>query len=196
MKSLLKTVTECIDKFSQEFGLTRFVAIIGGEAVIMHGVPRTTIDLDLLLHFEDGRSEYRDCLQQFGKFLKKELEEHFEVKSIPASRDPFDPLRHNLIIITDRKKQFKKLDILMANFAWELEGFKDMEAPDAGQIMPYPIPYLVGLKLLAGGIQDEQDVRNLFLVMSDQEKEKARKVARAVKRDKNLERILGGAGRK
>lgn len=29
-------------------GIARFAAIIGGEAVILHGIPRTTLDLDIL----------------------------------------------------------------------------------------------------------------------------------------------------
>ena len=54
----------------------------------------------------------------------------------------------------------------------------------------YPKEYLVGMKLMAGGIQDEEDIRNLFLVMSDSEKEKALGIARLIRRDKNLTRVL------
>jgi hypothetical protein len=43
---------------------------------------------------------------------------------------------------------------------------------------------------MAGGVQDEEDIRNLFLVMSDSEKEEAWGVARLIRRDKNLTRIL------
>ena len=46
------------------------------------------------------------------------------------------------------------------------------------------------MKLMAGGAQDEEDIRNLFLIMSDPEKEKAYKLARLIKRDRNLSRIL------
>ena len=53
MKSLLKTVIECIDKFSKQANVTRLAAIVGGEAVIMHGIPRTTIDVDILLFCGD-----------------------------------------------------------------------------------------------------------------------------------------------
>jgi hypothetical protein len=55
MKSLLKTVTDCIDNFSEQANVTRFAAIIGGEAVIMHGIPRTTLDLDVLLFCGDEK---------------------------------------------------------------------------------------------------------------------------------------------
>jgi len=42
--------------------------------------------------------------------LRKALGEQFEVKVFEASKDLFDPLRHDLIIITDSEKRFKKLD--------------------------------------------------------------------------------------
>jgi len=57
MKSLLKTVTECIDKFSEQANVTRLASIVGGEAVIMHGIPRTTINVDILLFCGDEKKE-------------------------------------------------------------------------------------------------------------------------------------------
>ena len=46
MKNLLKIVTKCIDEFSERKNITRVAVIIGGEAVILHGIPRTTLDID------------------------------------------------------------------------------------------------------------------------------------------------------
>lgn len=46
------------------------------------------------------------------------------------------------------------------------------------------------MKLMAGGVQDEEDIRNLFLVMFDSEKEKTWDIARLIRQDKNLTRIL------
>ena len=43
MKNLLQIVTECIDNFARKENITRLAAIIGGEAVILHGIPRTTL---------------------------------------------------------------------------------------------------------------------------------------------------------
>jgi hypothetical protein len=43
MKSLLKIVTECIDIFSEQANVTRLAAIVGGEAVIMRGIPSTAL---------------------------------------------------------------------------------------------------------------------------------------------------------
>ena len=57
MKNLLKIVTECVDKFSEQENIARLAAIIGGEAVILHGIPRTTLDVDILLFLVMGDSE-------------------------------------------------------------------------------------------------------------------------------------------
>lgn len=190
MKSLLKIVTDCIDNFSKQANVIRFAAIIGGEAVIMHGIPRTTIDLDMLFYCGDEKNSINKLGKAFASFLRQELGKQFEVKSFEASKDPFDPLKHDLIIITDPEKRFKKLDILIANYQWELEGLKSMSAPHTGPLYPYPKEYLVGMKLMAGGPQDNEDIRNLFMVMSDLEKEKAWKLARLIKRNKNLSKIL------
>ena len=190
MKSLLKTVTDCIDNFSEQANVTRFAAIIGGEAVIMHGIPRTTIDLDVLLFCGDEKKSMSDIGKAFALFLRQELGELFEVKIFEASKDPFDPLKHDLIIITDLEKRFKKLDILIVNYQWELEGLRSMDTSHTGPLYPYPKEYLVGMKLMAGGPQDDEDIRNLFLVMSDSEKEKAWELARLTKRNKNFSKIL------
>jgi len=190
MKSLLKIVTEFIDKFSDQANVKRLAAIVGGEAVIMHGIPRTTIDVDILLFCGDEKKDIGNIGKVFASFLGQELGGKFEIENFEASKDPSDPLKHDLIIITDLEKRFKKVDILIANYAWELEGLKSMDSPHKGPLYPYPKEYLVGMKLMAGGVQDEEDIRNLFLIMSDSEKRKAWNVARLIKRDKNLKRVL------
>ena len=190
MKNLLQIVTECIDNFARKENITRLAAIIGGEAVILHGIPRTTLDIDILVFCGDKENYISDFGKSLATFFQQQLGDRFEVKIFEASKDPFDPLRHDLIIVTDSEKRFKKLDLLIANYEWELEGFKSMPSPHAGPLQVYPKPYLVGMKLMAGGVQDEEDVRNLFFIMSDPEKEKAWKLARLIKRDKDLSKLL------
>jgi len=126
----------------------------------------------------------------FSAEMKKKLKKQFKIESYEASKDVSDPLRHDLIIITDLKKQFKKFDILIANYKWELEGLLAMDTSNEGPLQPFPKPHLVGMKLMAGGLQDEEDIRSLFFIMTDSEKEKARELARLVRRDKNLARII------
>ncbi len=190
MKNLLKIVTECIDSFAERKNINRLAAIIGGEAVILHGIPRTTLDIDILVFCGDKGNYISDFGKRLATFLQQQLRDRFEVKVFEASKDAFDPLRHDLIIITDSEKRFKKLDILIANYEWELEGLRSMPSPHAGSLQAYPKPYLVGMKLMAGGVQDEEDIRNLFFIMSESEKEKAWELARLIRRDNNLSRLL------
>ncbi len=196
MKNLLESVTKCIDSFSERENLTRFAAIIGGEAVILHGIPRTTLDLDILYFPGDPQAFINDLVETFASFLRKELGSQFKVEEFAGSKDPFDSLRHDLIIITDLKRRFKKLDILIANYKWELEGFQAMVSPSKGHLQPFPKPYLVAMKLMAGGGQDEEDIRNLFLIMGDSEKDKGWELARLIRRDRNLSKILAKKRRK
>ena len=172
MKNLLKIVTESIDNFARKENTTRLAAIICGEAVILHGIARTTLDLDILVFLGNEKINVSNIVRLFSCFLGQELRNRFEVKVFEVSKDPLDPLRHDLII-TESEKRFKKLDVLIANYEWELEGLRSMLSPHAGPLNVYPMPYLAGMKLMAGGAQDEEDVRNLFLIMSDLEKEKA-----------------------
>ena len=190
MKNLLEIATKCIDSFSKRENVTRFAAIIGGEAVILHGIPRTTLDLDILYFPGGSQSVIDNLVEKLASFLRKELGSQFEVKEFAGSKDTFDSLRHDLIIITDSRRRFKKLDILIANYKWELEGFQIMVSPSEGPLHPFPKPYLVAMKLMAGGGQDEEDIRNLFLIMEDSEKDKGWELARLIKRDKNLSKIL------
>ena len=190
MKNLLKIVTKCIDEFSINRNITRRAAIIGGEGIILHGIPRTTLDVDIIFFCGDEKNNIKSLCKMFADYLKQKLEEQFKIEMFEASKDASDPLRHDLIIITDIEKQFKKFDILIANYKWELEGLLAMDSSGAGPLQPFQKPYLVGMKLMAGGLQDEEDIRSLFFIMSDLEKEKAWELARLIRRDKNLKRII------
>ena len=53
-----------------------------------------------------------------------------------------------------------------------------------------PRPHLVAMKLLATGHKDAADVEGLMGIMTDEERETARALARRIGRDRKLERIL------
>ncbi len=133
-------MTECIDNFSKKANVTRLAAIIGGEAVILHGIPRTTLDVNTLFFCGDEKNYITGLAKQFSSFLRQEMGKRFEVKDFEASKDSLDPLRHDLIIITDSKKKFKKLDIPISNYKWELEGLRSMESPHEGALQIYIKP--------------------------------------------------------
>ena len=58
--------------------------------MILHGIPRTTLDLDLLLFCGDEENHVPDLCRRFSVFLQEKLGQHFEVRAFAASKDPFD----------------------------------------------------------------------------------------------------------
>jgi hypothetical protein len=190
MEDSLKIVTACIDAFSKREELTRHAAIIGGEAVILHGVPRTTIDVDVLVSFSDHDGEPKNPTRELSSFLQQELGDQYRIAAHHAARDPEDPLKHDILIVTDLRKEYKKLDVLIANFDWEIEGLLRTEHSEEGDLPAYAKPYLVAMKLMAGGAQDEEDIRNLFYLMTEAEREETRELARQIRKDRNLSTLL------
>lgn len=190
MKDSLPIVTRHIDNFVAQNKTERLAAIIGGRAAILHGVPRVTIGIDILLFIGANGKPLSDSHAKLSQYLQTVMLDNFKIKSIPASQDITDPLRHDLILISDQGSIYKKLNILFVHYKWELECLKAMSSAESGPLMPFPIPGLVGMKLRANGLQDQEDIRQLFLLMSDEEKKEAHRIAKMIRRDKNLTRIL------
>jgi len=163
------------------------IALVGGFAVITHGVERTTIDLDFCLS--------SDILDTFGandffELLKEDLPKRFEIQLMEGSKNPDDPFKHDLIRITDTQKELLRIDLLIAQYKWELEGIEQaVQVED----VPFPVlskPYLVAMKLQATGYKDYQDIVSLMELMTDEEKATTRELAKRTGRDKKLERLL------
>lgn len=187
MRILKERLINLLEIFATQQNISWRIALIGGEAIIMHGIPRVTIDTDFLLNFSDKERKTINLTRNFASFLKQHLGERMGVKHYEAAKDSSDPLKHDLIVIKDAENEFSKLDILFANYEWELEGLNQTEL-----FKPLPKPFLIGMKLMAGGPQDDQDIRNLYLIMDENEKEKAASIAKLIRRDKNLLRIIDG----
>lgn len=190
MKDLLPTVIDYVDTFVEENNAERLTAIIGGRAVIQHGFSRLTVDTDVLLFCGKNGKPLPGLLNRFVDDLKQQLGDSFDIAGHQASKDITDPLKHDIIIIQDRNNAHKKLDILFVRYKWELEGLESMPDATKGHLKPLPKPYLIGMKLMAGGGQDHYDVQQLFKLMSEEEKDKAYEIAKLIRRDKNLDRIL------
>jgi hypothetical protein len=107
-----------------------------------------------------------------------------------GSKIPDDPLKHDIIVIDDNEGDYERIDLLIARYKWELEG---IEQAVRLQDIPFPVldkPHLVAMKLLATGYKDAHDVMTLMRLMTEEEKIKARELARRIGRDKKLERLL------
>lgn len=188
MKSIKDTLTvirNAVTRFEQEKCYQAFLALIGGHAVIFSGVERTTLDIDVFLHSTAKNTGY-----EFYYFLQKYLPERFHVRFMEASKDPDDPLGHDLIIINDTIGEYPRIDILILRYKWELEGIQ-LAKPIANLSIPImPVPYLIAMKLLAGGRKDELDILELLKVISDDEMLKTKELAKRIRKDRNLNTLL------
>lgn len=183
IKDTLKTIQGIINALPVKVD----IALAGGYAVILHGVERTTIDIDFCLYSDFLRSEDTDG---FFRMLKKHLPERFKAKLIEGSKIPDDPFKHDIIFIEDKMKEFLRIDLLFARYKWELEAITKAEAVKGIPIPVLTKPYLAAMKLQSTGLKDASDVVNLISLMTDKEKVKTFELAKRTGRDKKLNRLL------
>lgn len=163
------------------------IAITGGVAVILHGVERTTIDVDFCIYSD---SIFNTNTAEFFSLLTRYLPKRFSARLVQGSKIPDDPFKHDVIFIDDKDGEYERIDLLIAQYKWELEGIE--QAVHFNDI-PFPVlskPYLVAMKLQATGYKDYQDVVSLMSLMTEEEKAKAYELAKRTGRDKKLARLL------
>ena len=163
------------------------IVLIGGIAVILHGVERTTIDVDFSLYSDVIRDSGPSA---FFDQLRAHLPKRFSARLMQVSKIPDDPLKHDIIVIDDNEGDYERIDLLIARYKWELEG---IEQAVRLQGIPFPVlgkPHLVAMKLLATGYKDAHDVMTLMALMTDEERTKARELAQRMGREKKLDRLL------
>jgi len=162
-------------------------ALIGGYALVAHGVERTTTDVDFCLYTESISTHDS---RTFFDLLRSHLPARFEAQLMQGSKFPDDPFQHDLIRLIDLNKEFFRINILLARYKWEVEGIR--QAEQIGEI-PVPVlgkPHLAAMKLRASGYKDAADVISLMGLMTEEEKAKTLALAKRVHRDKKLARLL------
>jgi hypothetical protein len=185
--STLKELKKLINKFSSEtIYKDTVIALIGGYAVIAHGIERTTKDIDTLCI----GSPY----DSFGKDLSKFLKEHLydkgvKVEYLPQSHDIRDPFQHEIIYIRDPRGAVPRIDIIIARYKWELEGLLSSVPEKNMPVNLLPKPYLIAMKLKAGGPKDDYDVIELYQLLPAEEKGKTLELAKLIHLDKKLARL-------
>jgi hypothetical protein len=186
MKSIadiLKTIRDITDALPVKIE----IALIGGYALVAHGVERTTTDVDFCLYTESISTHDS---RVFFDLLKSHLPARFEAQLIQGSKFPDDPFKHDLIRLYDLKKEFFRIDILLALYKWEVEGIRQAEQV---REVPVPVlgkPYLTAMKLQASGYKDAADVVALMALMMEDEKAKTFELAKRIHWDKKLARLL------
>lgn len=188
MKSIVDTLSvikNAVTEFKKTTGKDAHIALIGGYAVILHGVERTTLDIDTCLYSaeeEPGKSFY--------DFLQRNLPKRFMSRLMEASKYPSDPLKHDIVIIDDAEGEYPRIDVLIARYKWELEGLKQAKTFRELAFPVMPPPYLVAMKLQAGGARDDLDIIDMLKTMSEMEIDECRALAKLVGRDRKLSSLL------
>lgn len=186
MKSIRDTLKTILD-ITSALPVKIHLALIGGYAVILHGVERTTLDLDLCVYSDVIASSDTAA---FFDILKKNLPKRYEAQLRQGSKIPDDPFKHDLIRIIDTQKEILRIDFLIARYKWELEGLQQAELKEE---VPLPVlskPYLVAMKLQATGYKDAHDIISLMDLMTEDEKIKTFDLAKRTGRDRKLSRLL------
>ena len=163
------------------------IALVGGYAAIVHGVERTTIDVDFCVY---SNSIHETNSSEFFKLLTNNLPERFSARLMQGTKIPDDPLKHDIIFLDDNTGEYERIDFLIARYKWELEGIEQAEQIED---IPLPVlskPYLCAMKLQATGYKDAADVVALIALMTQEEKKKTFELAKQIGRDKKLARLL------
>ncbi len=162
------------------------IALVGGYGAIAYGVERTTSDVDFYV--------YADIIHEkdtsvFTGLLRNALPDNFEIKFIEGSKIMDDPFKHDVIFLHDKSGEYPKIDFIVAKYKWELEGIKSAKPLEDIPFPVLPKPYLIAMKLKAGGPKDDYDVIELYELVTEKEKEKTIELAKLIHMDKKLTRL-------
>ncbi len=186
MKSIEDTL-KTIQDITSALPVKVDIAVVGGVAVILQGVERTTIDVDLCIY---SNLIDRTNSSEFFKILTSRLPKRFSARLIQGSKIPDDPLKHDIIFLDDNAGEYERIDFLIARYKWELEGIEQAEQIENISLPVLSKPYLCAMKLQATGYKDAADVFALVALMTQEEKKKTFELAKQIGRDKKLARLL------
>ena len=164
-----------------------YLALAGGYAAVLHGVERTTLDIDVCVYSDLIRSSDS---KGFFALLNQHIPRRFAGELMQGSKKLDDPFQHDLIRIVDSRKEHFRIDLLIARYRWELDGLKEAQTFKEVPIPVLSKPYLAAMKLRASGYKDAHDVVSLMELMTEEEKAKTRQLARRIGREKKLKRLL------
>ena len=159
------------------------VALAGGYACIAHGVARTTVDVDFCFYAESMKEERTGI---WADRLRNVVPKQMEITFVPGSKMPDDPFGHDILFLEDKNGAYPRIDMIFPKYKWELEGIRAAAPLEDISFPVLPKPYLVAMKLAAGGPKDDSDVIELFGLMTEEEKKKATELARRIRKDRKL----------
>ncbi len=185
IEDILKLIDSIVDSLSK--GDKVNIALVGGYGAIAHGVERTTADVDFCVYTD---SIHKKDTSVFTGLLRNVLPENFEIKFIEGSKIMDDPFKHDVIFLHDKSGEYPRIDIIVAKYKWELEGIKSAKPLEDIPFPVLPKPYLIAMKLKAGGPKDDYDVIELYELLTDEEKGKTLELARLIHKEKKLSQLI------
>ena len=187
MKSIentLKLIDSIVGSLSKSDEVN--IALVGGYGAIAHGVERTTVDVDFCIYTD---TIHEKDIKVFTELLGNILPDNFEIKFIEGSKIMDDPFKHDVIFVHDKSGEYPRIDVIVAKYKWELEGIKSAKPLVDIPFPVLPKPYLIAMKLKAGGPKDDYDVIELYELLTDEEKGKTLELAKLIHMDKKLARL-------
>ncbi len=148
MSGLLQEFTQLTETLNQK---KIDYAVCGGWAMAIHGLPRATIDIDLLI-LSENLTDVWEIVKSFG----------YDVEGLPLHfHDGVIEIRRISKIDRDSKRLFT-IDFLLVteglNEVWESRELIEWED---GRIWAVSRKGLIKLKRISGRAQDLLDIRNL-----------------------------------
>lgn len=148
MSTLLEEFTSFTETLN---GLHIDYAVCGGWAMAIHGLPRATIDIDLLILSEDLEEVWK-IAQNFG----------FDVEGLPLHfHDGAIEIRRISKIDSESKRLFTIDFLLVTEALSEIWAERELIEWEDGQIWTVSRGGLIQLKTIAGREQDLLDIKNL-----------------------------------
>ncbi|MBI1883143.1 MAG: hypothetical protein HYS08_02925 [Chlamydiae bacterium] len=185
IENILKIVREILSFLKENDKV--YCSLVGGYAVIAHGVERTTTDVDFCI--------YSEVLAQKGmgffiNLLRKILPKNFDIRFVEGSKMPDDPFGHDILFVEDTQGKHPRIDFIVTRYKWELEGTKKAKPLKDFDFPVMPKSYLVAMKLKAGSLKDDFDSFELYQRMTPKEKEEIQYLSKLIHKDKKLKALI------
>lgn len=152
-------INDAVTLFNKDSAHSASVALIGGYAAVYFGSERTTFDVDICFHSKDNEPG-----RTFFDFLKRELPSNLKPRLFEDSKDPTDPLKHDIITISDSEEKYPRIDILVIRYKWELEGLEHAITPKklSFPVIPAPEEELIKTRELAKKLRKDRKLQALL----------------------------------
>ena len=153
MRRLLKALYDCNIRY----------LLIGGLAINLHGIPRTTVDIDILLDLtEDNLKKFIQCMKNLGLKLKQPVDEDSILQETYRATLRMEK---NVIVLTYENTQnpLEIIDFLIENPINFQHAYirKEVLTANHYKINLAAIEDLITLKRASGRELDLADIENL-----------------------------------